>query len=428
MHSEYVTVLSRDKFRLPGGYYIDEQGYAIDSKGNLLTTAEPFDRTGERERQVAGEKADTARQKSKQAYEAGFNESMWGDPPTGAEPKRHIIAEKHKQFFDSDEWLNYLAGYNEGLKRRKGLNKDNRKISEGTPIWSEPTITLGWGESKRRRTAPLEKSMMVGSDWGNPSPPNPLRKSPVVVSAGEKGGMIDRKPSTSKSIKPIPSNRFPYRHEIPEQPKSSEMQGQQKKEEGLLIMGNPGPGKGKKVAPDRWRTRISKYDTQIQDAAAGTGVDAFLYAAMIRAESNFNPNAKGRKLRDGRQAMGLAQFLRATAKQYGIRNRFDPNQSIKGLVSYTQDLVKIFRDVSDDDRMLFVIAAYNHGQGNVKRAMQRARRAGRNAKLYRNVEAYLPRETRRHVQKVMNFYNGYVSAERSATRGQIRGSNNQASR
>ena len=51
-----------------------------------------------------------------------------------------------------------------------------------------------------------------------------------------------------------------------------------------------------------------------------------------------------------------------TATQYGVRDRFDPEDNIKGGIRYLKDLIKLF---NNDTR--FVLAAYNAGQNAISK-------------------------------------------------------------
>ena len=87
------------------------------------------------------------------------------------------------------------------------------------------------------------------------------------------------------------------------------------------------------------------------------GVYPRLAMAIIRAESNFNPGALSPK-----NAQGLMQLIPETAERFNVRKPFDPEQNIRGGLSYLRWLLAYFKgDVS------LVAAAYNAGEGAVNR-------------------------------------------------------------
>lgn len=102
----------------------------------------------------------------------------------------------------------------------------------------------------------------------------------------------------------------------------------------------------------------TKYNISAKANAAG--IPSGVIEAMIMQESKGNKNAVGPKTRSGERAKGLAQFMPATAEQYGV-NVFDEQSSINGMIKYMSALIKQFGgDVNK------AIMAYNAGPGNVQ--------------------------------------------------------------
>jgi soluble lytic murein transglycosylase-like protein len=79
-----------------------------------------------------------------------------------------------------------------------------------------------------------------------------------------------------------------------------------------------------------------------------------LIAAQIQVESGFNPRATS-----SAGARGIAQFMPATARAYGLRNPFDPAQAIDAQARMMRDLLRRFASVP------LALAAYNAGPGAV---------------------------------------------------------------
>jgi soluble lytic murein transglycosylase-like protein len=86
--------------------------------------------------------------------------------------------------------------------------------------------------------------------------------------------------------------------------------------------------------------------------ASAFGVPVELVDAVIQVESGWNPNAVSNK-----GAAGLMQLMPATAIRFGVRNRFDIEENIRGGVAYLAWLIRVFRG---DLRL--VLAAYNAGE------------------------------------------------------------------
>jgi soluble lytic murein transglycosylase-like protein len=85
------------------------------------------------------------------------------------------------------------------------------------------------------------------------------------------------------------------------------------------------------------------------------GVDAKLVRALIQVESAYRQSARSRK-----GAMGLMQLMPATARQYGVKDPYDPASNIEGGIKYLKTLLqRLPRD--------FALAAYNAGEAAVER-------------------------------------------------------------
>lgn len=117
-------------------------------------------------------------------------------------------------------------------------------------------------------------------------------------------------------------------------------------------------------------------------------------ALLPIVESTFNPNAYSRQ-----HAVGLWQFLGATGKSYGLQQdwwydgRRDPRASTIAALDYLQVLYKQF-----DEDWLLALAAYNTGDGNLRRAI---RRSGKKTSEINFWDLRLPRETRSHIPKLL---------------------------
>lgn len=99
--------------------------------------------------------------------------------------------------------------------------------------------------------------------------------------------------------------------------------------------------------------RGNQYDPYFADAEQKNGLPAGLLRRMAYQESRFNPSAKSPV-----GALGLMQFMPATAQDYGI-NPLDPHQSIYAAGRYMASLFK------QAGSWKAAVAAYNWGIGNV---------------------------------------------------------------
>ncbi len=119
-------------------------------------------------------------------------------------------------------------------------------------------------------------------------------------------------------------------------------------------------------------------NNHIDEASQQYGIDPKLIQAVIRVESNFDPQAISPK-----GAQGLMQLMPQTARDLQVSDPFSPRDNIEGGVRYLRHLLDLFnQDVS------LALAAYNAGPEKVN--------------LYRGIPPYL--ETRSYVQKVLQIY------------------------
>jgi len=119
-------------------------------------------------------------------------------------------------------------------------------------------------------------------------------------------------------------------------------------------------------------------DAAIAQAAARHNVDPNLVRAVVKVESNFNPNAVSRK-----GAMGLMQLMPSTARSLNVKNPFDPEQNIDAGVRH---LKKLLENYGGDVKL--TLAAYNAGAGAVARSS--------------GVPHYA--ETQNYVRRIENLY------------------------
>jgi len=129
--------------------------------------------------------------------------------------------------------------------------------------------------------------------------------------------------------------------------------------DGRKMISNFGVASSGRGGDMRWlakqRNRRSPYDAIIDRHAVAFGVDPVLVRAVIQVESDFDPRCVSNK-----GARGLMQLMPETARRYGVRSIFDPEENIRGGVRYLGDLLGMFNN--DLPRAL---AAYNAGEGAV---------------------------------------------------------------
>lgn len=112
-----------------------------------------------------------------------------------------------------------------------------------------------------------------------------------------------------------------------------------------------------------WPSGSEPYRSMIQTAAATHGVPVSILSWLLWKESRYNPAIIDGTKRSSAGAMGIAQFMPATAREElgSDAAALDPARAIPGAARY---LAKLYRSLGTWDKAL---AAYNWGIGNVQR-------------------------------------------------------------
>ena len=97
------------------------------------------------------------------------------------------------------------------------------------------------------------------------------------------------------------------------------------------------------------------YADLISSVAASHRLDLRLVHAVIEQESNYQPRARSKK-----GARGLMQLMPETARQYGVRNSYDPKSNLDAGMRYLKDLMSRME-------LPYALAAYNAGEATVRR-------------------------------------------------------------
>lgn len=134
----------------------------------------------------------------------------------------------------------------------------------------------------------------------------------------------------------------------------------------------------------------ARYAGMIDSVARRYALESELIHAVVSVESAYDASAVSKK-----GAAGLMQLMPATARRYGVVDRFDPVQNLHGGAKYLSDLLRMFNgDIS------LSLAAYNAGERNVMRHGNR-----------------IPpfSETRNYVPRVLELYRKYQAGRELGT-------------
>ena len=137
------------------------------------------------------------------------------------------------------------------------------------------------------------------------------------------------------------------------------------------------PESSSQVQPDESLPDGTPYGEIIASVAEAQGVNPLLVRALIQVESKFRPTARSRK-----GAMGLMQLMPSTAREYNVRNPFEPKANIEAGIKHLKALIDRF-----DSSLELALAAYNAGPGAVEK--------------FNGVPPY--RETRNYVTRILSL-------------------------
>ena len=148
--------------------------------------------------------------------------------------------------------------------------------------------------------------------------------------------------------------------------------------------------------------RLPSYRTLFEQAVENRGISWTLLAAQAYQESHWNPKAKSPT-----GVRGIMMLTRNTAHSLGIKDRIDPEQSIRGGARYLQKMIKrIPKTVLEVDRVWFALAAYNVGMGHIHDAQKLARELGKDPNKWSELREVLPLLTQKRYYKKLKY--GYA--------------------
>jgi soluble lytic murein transglycosylase-like protein len=144
---------------------------------------------------------------------------------------------------------------------------------------------------------------------------------------------------------------------------------------------HPDPLREEERRPQVGRGDASRWHALLRQVAEEVGIEAALLQAVVQQESGFNPRAVSPA-----GAAGLMQLMPATARRFGVRDRFDPAQNLRGGARYLAWLLHHF-----DQDLDLALAGYNAGEGSV-------RRYGNRVPPFAETQAYVSAVRRRYAR------------------------------
>ena len=140
--------------------------------------------------------------------------------------------------------------------------------------------------------------------------------------------------------------------------------------------------------------RLSDYDALLKKYAPEIDWDWRLLASQTYQESRFKPRA-----RSWAGAAGLLQLMPPTAREFGVRDVYDPEENVAGAVRFLEWLTNYWDDkIPDpDERRKFILASYNTGHGHVEDARRLTQKHGGDTTEWEDVAYWLLQKSKRSV-------------------------------
>ena len=147
----------------------------------------------------------------------------------------------------------------------------------------------------------------------------------------------------------------------------------------------------------------TKYSEYVEKYSKENDLDKYLIYAIIKAESNFDPNVKSNA-----DARGLMQLMEETAversnaiegEEIEAYDLYDPETNIKLGTSYFAYLMGLY-----DDNIVLAITAYNAGLGNVEQWIKDGVIKADGS----DIENIPYKETENYVRKILGDYQMYL--------------------
>ncbi|MBE0637344.1 MAG: transporter substrate-binding domain-containing protein [Bacteroidales bacterium] len=157
--------------------------------------------------------------------------------------------------------------------------------------------------------------------------------------------------------------------------------------------------------------KISDWDEFLKSKSPEYGLDWRLVASLIYQESRFQTDVSS-----WMGAFGLMQLMPGTAEMLGVDYDSSPEDHMEAGMKYLKELDSRFKDIvtDDDQRLRFVLAAYNAGIAHVFDARRLAIKYNRNPNVWEgNVDYFLLNKSNpRYYNDSVVFY-GYLRGEES---------------
>ena len=136
----------------------------------------------------------------------------------------------------------------------------------------------------------------------------------------------------------------------------------------------------------KMREDLPKWQPLLETVAEEYQMNWRLLAAMAYQESHWDPMAKSPT-----GVRGMMMLTRPTAREVGVKNRLDAEQSLRGGARFLRNLLRrLPNDIEQPDRTWMALAAYNVGMAHLEEARRLTEGHGGDPHLWQDVRKHLP--------------------------------------
>jgi membrane-bound lytic murein transglycosylase MltF len=164
-------------------------------------------------------------------------------------------------------------------------------------------------------------------------------------------------------------------------------------------LGAAAEAKATKKATDRYDPAFQKYTKRY----FGVGFDWRPFKAQGMAESDLKPTARSRVGARGIMQLMPSTFQTIQSARPDFKSIDDPEHNIAAGIMHDRYLWTLYKTSAEEERMRFMFAAYNAGEGTIKRARTTAAKENLDAELWVSVEAVAPKVKPWRYQETLGY-------------------------
>jgi membrane-bound lytic murein transglycosylase MltF len=157
--------------------------------------------------------------------------------------------------------------------------------------------------------------------------------------------------------------------------------------------------KATKKATDRYDPSFQKYTKRY----FGVGFDWRPFKAQGMAESGLKPTARSRVGARGIMQLMPSTFSTIQSARPDFKSIDDPEHNIAAGIMHDRYLWTLYPGAPGDERLRFMFASYNAGEGTIGKARKEAKKESLDAEVWTSVEAVAPKVKPWRYQETLGY-------------------------